>query len=258
VSVNTRNIATEGVLDRLDRGKKYGVYVGIVTDNKDPEGGYRVRVRIPSQANGDAGGENSESTFWYRVGTFGAGNDRGEYNLPENGDEVLLAFENGEMSHGYVITTLWNGKSNKSIGNNSDGKNHVRWYKSRSGHVFKFCDDPDKKSVLLQTKTGHTILLDDDEEKKIKIEHASKKTRIELFDEDIKVYSKGDTIFDCQNFKVTARTNIELTSSSDTKITASANIKGQASANVEFNASGMGKFTASGTITIKGAMVNIN
>ncbi len=253
----TRNIANETFLERAERGKKFGVYVGIVTDNKDPDGKYRVRVRIPSQANGDASGQTSESTFWYRIGTFGAGDNRGMYNLPEVNDEVLIAFENGEVSHGYVICSLWNEKQ-KTIDKNSDGKNHVRWYQSRSGHMLKFVDDPSKKSILIQTKTGHIILLDDDEGKKIYIQHHSKKTKVTMLEKDIEVESEGDTSFKCKNFKVNANANIELTSTQDTKITASANIKGQASANVELNASGQGKFTASGPITIKGAVVNIN
>src|SRR5512143_1924372 len=105
----------------------YGVYVGLVTDNKDPDGKYRVKVRIPSQDNGDASGEQ---TFWYRVCTFGAG--------------------------------------------------------------------------------------------KILVQHSSANTTITLLSSDIKIESSGDTIVNCDNFKVTAKTNIELKSSADTKITASA------------------------------------
>jgi uncharacterized protein involved in type VI secretion and phage assembly len=248
------NISSESFLERAERGKKYGVYVGIVTDNKDPDGNYRVRVRIPSQENGDSSGTSSESTFWYRICTFGAGADRGMYNMPEINDEVLIAFENGEISHGYVVGSLWN-KTSKTTDKNSTGKNDDRWYKSRSGSMLKF-GDGDTTSVLAQSSGGHKVFLDDGG--KILIQHSSGNTKVTLLASDIKIESSGDTIVDCDNFKVTAKTNIEMKSGADTKITASANIKGQASANVEFQASAEGKFQASGPITIKGAIVNIN
>jgi uncharacterized protein involved in type VI secretion and phage assembly len=252
----TRNIGSENFLERAERGKKYGVYVGIVTDNKDPDGKYRVRVRIPSQDNGDASGASSESTFWYRICTFGAGDNRGMYNMPEVNDEVLLAFENGEISHGYVVGTLWN-KSQKVIDANTDGKNDFRWYQSRKGSMLKF-GDGDKTSVLVQSSGGHKVHLDDADDGQILILHKSGNTKVTLLANDIKIESTGDTIVDCDNFKVTAKTNIELKSSSDTKITAGANIKGQASSNLELQASGSGTLKSSGTMTIQGATVNIN
>lgn len=248
------NISTGSFLERTESGKKHGVYVGIVTDNKDPDGHYRVRVRIPSLDNGDPSGKASESSFWYRICTFGAGGDRGMYNMPEVNDEVLLAFENGEISNGYIIGSLWN-KSSKVTDKNSSGKNDDRWYKSRSGSMLKF-GDGSTTNVLVQSSGGHKVLLDDGG--KILVQHSSGNTKVTLLASDIKIESSGDTIVNCNNFKLTAKTNIEMKSGADTKITASANIKGQASANVEFNASGLGKFVASGPITIKGAIVNIN
>jgi uncharacterized protein involved in type VI secretion and phage assembly len=244
------NIGSENFLERAERGKKYGVYVGIVTDNKDPDGKYRVRVRIPSQANGDASGTSSESTF-------GAGDNRGMYNMPEVNDEVLLAFENGEVSHGYVVGTLWN-KSAKVTDKNADGDNNDRWYRSRTGSMLKFGDKTEETCILVQSSVGHKVFLDDKSPGTILVQHSSGNTKITLLEKDIKIESKGDTIVDCDNFKLTAKTNIEMKSGSDTKITASANIKGQASSNIELQASGMGKFVSSGTMTIQGAMVNIN
>jgi uncharacterized protein involved in type VI secretion and phage assembly len=247
-------IAGQGMLERAERNKKYGVYVGIVTDNKDPDGKYRVKCRIPSQENGEAGGSASESTFWYRVCTFGAGKDRGMYNLPEVNDEVLLAFENGEISHGYIVGTLWNNTSTVTADNKS-GKNDDRWYKSRSGSMLKF-GDGSTTGILMQSSGGHIIHEDDGG--KILVQHSSGSTKVTLLASDIKIESSGDTIVNCNNFKVTAKANIEMKSSADTKITASGNIVGQASSNVGFKAGSQGVFQAGGPITIQGSVVNIN
>ncbi len=249
-----RTISNENYIERAERGKMYGVYVGIVTDNKDPDGKYRVKVRIPSQDNGDQSGSNAEQTFWYRVCTFGAGKDRGMFNLPEVEDEVLVAFENGEMSHGYIVGTLWN-SSSTTIADNKGGKNDDRWYKSRSGNMLKF-GDGSTTGILVQSSGGHKVHLDDGG--KILVQHSSGSTTITLLSSDIKIESSGDTIVNCDNFKVTAKTNIQMQASSNIQMKASSNILGQASSNVGFKAGGEGLFQSSGTMTIKGSTVNIN
>ena len=69
-----------GESDRNDRIG--GVVVGVVTNNQDPDGLGRVKVRFPWLS------EEHES-HWARMVTPMAGNDRGFYMLPEVDDEVL-------------------------------------------------------------------------------------------------------------------------------------------------------------------------
>jgi len=104
-----------------------GVAMAIVTNNKDPDGLGRVKVKLPWL---DDGFESD----WARVVTAMAGAGRGLYWLPEVNDEVLVAFEHGRLDSLYVLGGLWNGKD-KPPENNQDGKNNVRALKSRSGHV---------------------------------------------------------------------------------------------------------------------------
>ena len=66
-------------------GRVYGVTVGVVTNNQDPDGLGRVKVRFPWLSDDD-------ESFWARVVTPMAGNGRGLYLLPEVDDEVLVAF----------------------------------------------------------------------------------------------------------------------------------------------------------------------
>lgn len=141
--------------DESQTGQIYGVVVGIITNNNDPEEIGRVKVSFPWR------GETDQS-YWARVATLMAGNDRGTFFLPEVGDEVLVAFDRGEMSHPYIIGSLWNGVD-KPPESNADGKNNIRKIKSRSGHEIVFTDDHEQKKekIEIHTKAGHKILLDD-------------------------------------------------------------------------------------------------
>jgi len=131
----------------------YGVVVGVVTNNQDPDKLGRVKVRLP-WLTGDY------ESNWARVATLMAGKERGSFFLPEVDDEVLLAFEHGDVRFPYVIGALWNGVD-KPPRTNADGKNNQRAIKSRQGHELIFDDSDGKEQVEIHTKAGHQILLDD-------------------------------------------------------------------------------------------------
>lgn len=78
------------------------VVVGIVTQNSDPDNMGRVRVRYPAL------GDDIEG-WWARIAAPAAGNERGLLMMPVAGDEVLVAFEHGDVRRPYVLGALWNG-----------------------------------------------------------------------------------------------------------------------------------------------------
>lgn len=78
------------------------VVVGIVTQNEDPEGMGRVRIMYPSL-------DGKVEGWWARMAAPGAGNGRGQLMMPLKDDEVLVAFEHGDVQHPYIIGSLWNG-----------------------------------------------------------------------------------------------------------------------------------------------------
>lgn len=144
------------LLGEADEGQAkniYGVAVGIVTSNQDPEKRGRVKVNLPWR------GENDES-HWARVASPMAGNGRGMVFYPEVNDEVLIAFEQGDVNHPYIIGALWNSQDLPPE-TNSNGKNDIRKIKSRSGHELTFDDTPQHEKIEIKTKGGHTIILDD-------------------------------------------------------------------------------------------------
>src|SRR5262245_16193614 len=134
---------SQSLLDLLSQGpapdRIYGVVSGIVTNNQDPDKLGRVKVRFPWLS-------ESDESWWARVATPMAGKDRGAYFLPEVDDEVLVAFEHGQVDHPFVIGCLWNGKDDAPE-SNADGENNHRTIKSRSGHVLRFNDKSGSETI---------------------------------------------------------------------------------------------------------------
>ena len=194
-----------------------GVVVGIVINNKDdPEKLGRVKVKIPRLS--------GEESNWARVVSFMAGNERGAFFLPEVDDEVLVAFEYGDINTPYIIGALWNGKDEPPI-KNDDGENNIRMIKSRSGHIIKLDDTSGEEKIeIIDAKEKNSIVID---MKNDKISIKSGK--------DIEISAPSGKV------KIDAK-DIEVKSSLSTSIQATSGLD----------------LKASGNMNIKGAIVNIN
>lgn len=207
-----------GILEqnRRSSSKIYGVITGIVTNNQDPDELGRVKIKIPRIS-----GEDESN--WARVISFMAGKDRGAFFLPEVDDEVLVAFECGNINMPYVIGSLWNGEDVPPE-TNSDGENNIRIIKSRSGHIIKLDDTDGEEKIEIVDKNENNMIIIDTKNEKISIKS----------NKDIEISApNGKIIMDAKD--------IEITSSASAKIEAS-------SVDLE----------ASGNTNIKGATVNIN
>lgn len=171
--------------------------VGIVTDNKDPEGWGRVRVKFPTLT--PEKDSTAHASYWARMVSIGAGDGRGFDCLPEINDEVLVAFEHGDIHRPYIIGSVWNGKDQppeKVEDTVTDkGKVRLRTFKTRQGHLLQFVEDDKDGShagVYLETSGGHKIRLNDSDGS-IEIETANQQ-RICLNDRNsnITIQSKGN------------------------------------------------------------------
>ena len=199
------------------RDRASGVAVGLVINNLDPQGQGRVQVKLPNFSDLDVG-------HWARIAVLMAGNQRGTYFLPEIGDEVLVAFENGDIERPFVLGGLWNGQDSPPD-SNSDGKNNKRLIKSRSGHIVRFDDTDGAEKIEIIDKSGNNAITFDTANNTIKIASA----------QDITIDASQGSI------KLTAQ-KVSINSTSDTSIEADGELKLQASS----------------TTTIKGSVVNIN
>ncbi|AGY58919.1 VgrG-related protein [Gloeobacter kilaueensis] len=198
--------------------------VGIVTNNKDPEGMGRIKVKFPTLT------EEHESN-WARVVGPGAGPEHGIWWLPEVNDEVLVCFEHGDIHRPYVVGGVWNGKD-KPPDKQDDSVTpvHLRTMKTRVGHYMRMVDEdtsPDKVGIYLRTKKMFMIEMNEtDEFINIKTPGGH---YIKLNDQDgsIEIHSTGEL-----------------------------NINSQGSTTI--NASGNMSVSSSGPMTIQGAQISIN
>jgi uncharacterized protein involved in type VI secretion and phage assembly len=206
-----------------------GVVPAIVSNLKDPEQLGRIKVTFPWLA------QESESD-WLRILSPYAGNNYGVFFAPETGDEVLVAFQTGNIDAPYVIGSLWSSK-NKPPEKNADGKNKIKLIKTKAGHTITFSDDKESQKAKIEIKSsaGNIITLDD----------AAGQEKIEIKDK-----GGGKISMDATQKAITIESGMKLDIKAN-MITIEAkstlNIKGA-----------ILKVEASGIAEIKGAMVKIN
>lgn len=131
-------------IEEQSHGVSRGVVIGIVTQNQDPNGMGRVKVRFPWLA------EEAESP-WARIATPMAGNDRGFMFIPEVDDEVLVAFEHGDFNRPYVLGALWNGVDKPPLPPAESINKRI--IKTRSGHIIRLDDTAGKEKIEIIDKT---------------------------------------------------------------------------------------------------------
>jgi uncharacterized protein involved in type VI secretion and phage assembly len=210
--------------EKSPMGQMSGVVIGIITNNTDdPKKLGRVKVQFPWRS-------RSDQSDWVRVATGMAGKEYGSFFLPEVGDEVLVAFDRGDLNHPYVIGSLWNSAHQPPV-NNADGKNNIRKIMSRSGHEIVFTDDHEqqKEKLEIRTKAGHQIVLDD----------SSGQEKVEIVDK-----TEGTKII-----IDSAQKAINIESAGQLKIKAQ---------QIEIETDGMLTIKASANLTIQGQLVKIN
>jgi uncharacterized protein involved in type VI secretion and phage assembly len=200
------------------RARLAGVVIGIVTNIQDPDNLGRVRVKFPWLSDDD-------ESEWARVTTLMAGKERGSVFLPEVDDEVLVAFEHGDMRRPFVIGALWNGVDVPPPEFINDGKNNIRMLKSRSGHIVKLDDTDGSERIEIIDKTGKNSIVIDSKDNTVTI----------TTDKDLVLKAaQGKFSVDAQE--------IEMKSSAALKIEAGSEMKLKAAA----------------TLTVKGATINLN
>jgi uncharacterized protein involved in type VI secretion and phage assembly len=126
-----------------------GVVNGQVVSRDDPDQQGRLQVSLPF-----LGGQNT--SYWAPVATMMAGNKTGSWFMPEIGDEVLVAFNQDDVAHPYIVGFQRNGQDGPP---DPDPQNRV--ILTPGGHFLRFQDKDGAKKVILQSSSGQVITLDD-------------------------------------------------------------------------------------------------
>ncbi len=217
-----------------------GVVIGQVSDVRDPQHLGRVTVRFPWLS-------DDYVSDWARTVQPGAAKDRGATVLPEVGDEVLVAFEQGDFRRPYVLGGLYNGVDTPKPGDvdlvdSGSGQVNRRSVVSRRGHRIDLLDQQGRKDgITLATGDGKLTVAMDATGTKVTV-HS---------DGTVTIEAKQGVTIDAGAGNVTMKgTQVEITA------TAGLTLDGGPQTTVKSSAA----MTIDGgaTTTIKGGMVSIN
>lgn len=127
-----------------------GVVIAKVTNPDDPEGLGKVEVNFPWLSR--------ENRRWVSVASIMAGNDSGAFFMPEKDDEVLVAFDQGNFDHAYVIGFMWNPQQASPSQDYRE-----RMIRSKNGHTIRFVDSTpvagNKGALIIEDGHGNTITM---------------------------------------------------------------------------------------------------
>ncbi len=225
----------------------------VVTDNNDPRGLGRVRVKY-HWMNG------AEKSPWIRVATPHAGGGKGVYFIPEIGEEMVIAFEGASPTKPYALGAVYNGKATNPFANPN---NDIKTLQTRSGCKIVFNDQ--EKSITISDPSENVVVLDGKGNISI-----SSPTSISLKSKDISITATNNVTISATENLVESGKVVGI--SAETDLTATGKkvmVNGTAQLTLdspELNANGT-KTTVAGTtigvngsadVSISGGLVKIN
>ncbi|HYH46132.1 MAG TPA: phage baseplate assembly protein V [Thermoanaerobaculia bacterium] len=129
------------------RDKLYGVMVGKVINLLDPLALGRVQVQLPSI-------DSLDLSPWARVAVPMAGIAHGFYFIPNLNDEVLVAFEHGDVNAPYILGSLWNAMAPPPM---PSPLPQIRMIRTLAGNTIMFTEVP--PTITIQTASMQTFVM---------------------------------------------------------------------------------------------------
>ena len=135
-------------------GKFSGIYRGTVINNVDPEMAGRLLLKVPAVL-------GAKQSLWASRCIPLAGKGKGVYFVPEVGDEVLVAFANGDARAPIVLGSLWNAGDAPPEAAASDPA-AVMTIASKARHSIVIRDTPGPVSgIVVKSASGAMIMVSD-------------------------------------------------------------------------------------------------
>ncbi len=243
-----------------------GLTLGVVQKNYDQEMPGRVCVEIPVRD------KSANELKWARVIMPSSGKKWGHYFLPEVGDQVVLAFENGNIEKPYVVGCVPK-DSNSFLTGSVDENNQIKRIVTKNGSTIQFDDVADKdgkedKITIMTANKSHKVILDN-ENNKILLTDGENKNFISMITDQgniaIQAQSKvtikvGDTISVTMNgesggIKVQCnQLKVEASDSAQIETSGKLGLKG---GTFNADASATFKINSSGIVSVSGSPIKL-
>lgn len=248
------NIISEDIKEN-NYGNIATITVGVVTDINDPDKLGRIKVKLLNRTTSEC------ETDFIRVMTPMSGTEWGMFFLPEVGDEVLVAFCDGDICRPYVIGSLWNNNRKQPAKIADDGKNNIREIKTRSGHSIIFDDTENAEKIDVITSKELKLSFDDkDEFITVKDKDGNNEIKIDSKNGAISIKAKQKIELAAGNSKITLDgqgNSVSIESNGELKISGN-QVKIDGQSTTELKSSGQVTVQASGITNVKGSMVKLN
>ncbi len=197
------------IAEQMNAGRSqdrwFGIYTALVTNNNDPQGMGRVKVRYPWL---DEDGESD----WVRVATMGASADSGFMLMPSVGDQVLIAFEQGDFARPILTGSLG---TLAGEGSAENGRTTLSQWRSPNGSAIAMHDSLAEQRLELTTQSGHSVKLDESAGQLVVTSAGGQTITLDDRRNTITIASQG-------NLTITSKGNIDLNSAMDITMTAAA------------------------------------
>ena len=243
-----------------------GIVLGVVQSNYAPQMPGRVCVEIPVRDS------SANELKWARVAMPYSGSSWGYYFLPEVGDQVLVAFENGNIEKPYVIGCIPKDR-NRFLTGSVNPANQCKRIVTKNGNSIEFTDVPESEGsqdkITIQTSNGsHELVLDNqhgrislsDKSGANKVEIQTTTGNIQVKTEHKMTISVGDTIDVTMNGDtgtVSVKcTKMKVEADASAKITTNGKL-GFSGGNVAMDATASYKVNSSGITSIGGSPIKI-
>ena len=229
-----------------------GVTIGIVTNNYDQKRPGQVKVKYPALSDDVESG-------WARLASVGAGSGRGMMFMPEVNDEVLVAFEQGDVRRPYVLGGVWDQQQPLPVDAYVEGNKVITGViKTRRGHVLAFKDGetPADRHFSVLLADGSTKLFVGEEKVELWATDG-KPLQLKSGQATVTLKNQGDIEMKGINITIDAQQALKL-SGTNVEIKANAALTAEATGQLQLKGTGPSKLESAAILEIKGTLLKFN